>query len=88
MSEFACIVKCMSKFVCTKIILNLPFRAVFTKTAWQAINLIANLPLDCHEFARLRFANSHNDTTPKPPQKTQAHHKNFLFVIPTKSLSY
>ena len=37
--------------------------------------------MDCHEFARLRFTNSRNDTTPKPPQKTQAHHKIFLFVI-------
>ena len=25
------------------------------------MNLNANLPLDCHEFARLRFANSRND---------------------------
>ena len=40
-----------------------------TKRAWQSTNLNANLPLDCHEFARLRFANSRNDTTPKPPQK-------------------
>ena len=78
----------MSEFVCTEIILNLPLRAVFAKMAWQSINLNTNLPLDCHEFARLRFANSRNDTTPKPLQKTQAHHKNFLFVIPTKSLSY
>ena len=38
-------------------------RAVFTETAWQSINLNANLPLDCHEFARLRFANSRNDKT-------------------------
>ena len=88
MSRFAYIVKDMSEFACAEIILNSPFRAVFAKMAWQSINLIANLPLDCHEFARLRFANSCNDTTPKPPQKTQAHHKNFLFVIPTKSLSY
>ena len=36
-------------------------RAVFAKTARQSINLNANLPLDCHEFARLRFANSRND---------------------------
>ena len=36
-------------------------RAVFTETAWQSINLNANLPLDCHEFARSRFANSRND---------------------------
>ena len=36
-------------------------RAVFAKTARQSINLDANLPLDCHEFARLRFANSRND---------------------------
>ena len=36
-------------------------RAVFSKTAWQSINLNANLPLDCHEFARSRFANSRND---------------------------
>ena len=36
-------------------------RAVFTETAWQSINLNANLPLDCHEFARFRFANSRND---------------------------
>lgn len=34
MSEFVCIVKCMSEFVRTEIILNLPFRAVFAKTAW------------------------------------------------------
>ena len=61
MSEFACIVKCMSEFACAEIILNLPLRAVFAKTAWQSINLNANLPLDCHEFARLRFANSRND---------------------------
>ena len=33
------------------------------KSAWQSINLNANLPLDCHEFARLRFANSRNDKT-------------------------
>ena len=38
-------------------------RAVFTKTAWQSIKLNANLPLDCHEFARSRFANSRNDKT-------------------------
>ena len=31
------------------------------RRAWQSINLNANLPLDCHEFARLRFANSRND---------------------------
>ena len=31
------------------------------KRAWQSMNLNANLPLDCHEFARLRFANSRND---------------------------
>ena len=36
-------------------------RAVFTETAWQSINLNANLPLDCHEFARSCFANSRND---------------------------
>ena len=40
---------------------NLPLCAVFTETAWQSINLNANLPLDCHEFARSRFANSRND---------------------------
>ena len=34
---------------------------IFVKFAWQSINLNANLPLDCHEFARLRFANSRND---------------------------
>ena len=34
---------------------------ILQKFAWQSINLNANLPLDCHEFARLRFANSRND---------------------------
>ena len=33
------------------------------RRAWQSTNLNANLPLDCHEFARLRFANSRNDKT-------------------------
>ena len=51
----------MSEFVCTEIILNSPLRAVFAKMAWQSINLNTNLPLDCHEFARSRFANSRND---------------------------
>ena len=36
---------------------------ILQKFAWQSINLNANLPLDCHEFARLRFANSRNDKT-------------------------
>ena len=36
---------------------------ILQKFAWQSINLKANLPLDCHEFARLRFANSRNDKT-------------------------
>ena len=31
------------------------------KRAWQSTNLNANLSLDCHEFARSRFANSRND---------------------------
>ena len=31
------------------------------KRAWHSINLNANLPLDCHKFARSRFANSRND---------------------------
>ena len=31
------------------------------RRAWQSTNLNANLPLDCHEFARSRFANSRND---------------------------
>ena len=31
----------------------------------QSINLNANLPLDNHEFARLCFANSRNDTHPQ-----------------------
>ena len=31
------------------------------KRAWQSMNLNANSPLDCHEFARSRFANSRND---------------------------
>ena len=58
------------------------------KRAWQSTNLNANLPLDCHEFARLRFANSRNDNAlvfnPKPtllymqkfpPQKTKISQK-------------
>ena len=36
---------------------------ILQKFAWQSINLKANLPLDCHEFARSRFANSRNDKT-------------------------
>ena len=37
-------------------------RAVFTKKNGVAIHEFnANLPLDCHEFARLCFANSRND---------------------------
>ena len=81
MSEFVCIVKCMSEFICAEIILNLPLRAVFAKMAWQSINLNANLPLDCHEFARLCFANSRNDTTPKPPQKFFVCHTDKVLVI-------
>ena len=36
---------------------------ILQKFAWQSTNLNANLPMDCHEFARLRFANSRNDKT-------------------------
>ena len=36
---------------------------ILQKFAWQSTNLNANLPLDCHEFARFRFANSRNDKT-------------------------
>ena len=34
---------------------------ILQKFAWQSTNLNANLPLDYHEFARSRFANSRSD---------------------------